>query len=124
MGFVEAVKSVLANWKNFSGRARRSEYWFWVLAVSLGYVAIVILAAIFAAISENLAFLGIILYCLYGLAIIVPSLAVTVRRLQDTDHDWWWILINLIPFGGLVVLYFTILEGTPGDNRFGSNPKA
>jgi uncharacterized membrane protein YhaH (DUF805 family) len=55
----------------------------------------------------------------------LPSLAVTVRRLHDTDRSGWWILLNLIPIvGALIVLIFTCLDGTPGDNRFGPNPKA
>ena len=58
------------------------------------------------------------------LAIVIPSIAVTFRRLHDTDRSAWWILIGLIPFlGALVLLVFTLLDGTPGDNRYGPDPK-
>jgi uncharacterized membrane protein YhaH (DUF805 family) len=62
---------------------------------------------------------------IYGLAILIPSLAVTVRRLHDTDRTGWWILIGLVPLiGGIVLLVFALLDRTPGDNRYGLNPKA
>jgi uncharacterized membrane protein YhaH (DUF805 family) len=61
---------------------------------------------------------------LYALAMIVPSIAVTVRRLHDTDRSGWWYLLVLVPLiGGLVILVFMLLDSTPGSNRFGPNPK-
>lgn len=61
---------------------------------------------------------------LYALAMIVPSIAVTVRRLHDTDRSGWWYLLVFVPLiGGLVILVFMFLDGTPGSNRFGRNPK-
>ncbi|MDO5639496.1 MAG: DUF805 domain-containing protein [Neisseria sp.] len=61
---------------------------------------------------------------LYGVAMIFPSLAVLVRRLHDTDRSGWWVLIGLIPFvGSIVLLVFSVLDGTDGSNRFGEDPK-
>ena len=58
----------------------------------------------------------------YGLATLVPGLAVSVRRLHDTNKSGWWLLLCLVPFGGLIVLIFECLESDPGDNQFGPNP--
>ncbi len=70
--------------------------------------------------ESGLGMLGII----YSLAVLVPSLAVTVRRLHDTDRTGWWLLIGLIPIiGAIVLLVFTLLDSTPGDNKYGANPK-
>ncbi|WP_117060320.1 DUF805 domain-containing protein [Klebsiella pneumoniae] len=63
------------------------------------------------------------LIIIYALAVVVPSIAVCVRRLHDTDKSGWFFLLNFIPFDGLVVLVFMYLDGTKGSNRFGSNPK-
>jgi uncharacterized membrane protein YhaH (DUF805 family) len=65
-----------------------------------------------------------LLSVIYGLAVLIPSIAVGVRRLHDTDRSGWWLLISLIPLiGGIVLLVFFVLDGTPGENRFGPNPK-
>ncbi|AOM41589.1 hypothetical protein A9255_14025 [Xenorhabdus hominickii] len=59
----------------------------------------------------------------YGVFILIPQIAVTVRRLHDTNHSGWWLLLNLIPFGGLVVFIFILLEGSEGSNDYGADPK-
>jgi uncharacterized membrane protein YhaH (DUF805 family) len=61
---------------------------------------------------------------LYSLAILIPSLAVTVRRLHDTDRTGWWLLIGMIPLiGAIVLLVFMLLDSQPGDNQYGAHPK-
>jgi uncharacterized membrane protein YhaH (DUF805 family) len=61
---------------------------------------------------------------LYALALLIPGIAVAVRRLHDTGRSGWWILIGLVPFvGGIILIVFLVQDGTPGDNQFGSNPK-
>jgi uncharacterized membrane protein YhaH (DUF805 family) len=116
VGFAEAVKTVIGKYADFSGRARRSEYWYWTLAIILGYVVALILIAI----AKPLAFLAIIFY----LAIIVPSIAVSIRRLHDTGKSGWFVLIGLIPLvGGIILLVFQVSDSTPGDNQYGPNPK-
>lgn len=63
-----------------------------------------------------------VLYGLYSLAVLIPTIAVAVRRLHDTDRSGWWLLLCFVPLGGLVIIVFVILEGTAGENRFGENP--
>ena len=112
MGFFEAVGSVLSKYFTFSGRALRSEYWFWNLFYILGAIPVSIIAGM--GIEGP--------YFIYSLAIIIPTLSVTVRRLHDTDHSGWWALIGLIPFGFILLLYWVIKKGDPSKNRFGKPP--
>ena len=116
--YLEALKKYAV----FSGRSRRKEYWYFVLfslIVSLVLSAIDALLGTFSS-STNVGLLGGI----YGLAIIIPSIAVSVRRLHDIDRTGWWILIGLVPLiGGIVLLVFALLDSTPGSNRYGPNPK-
>jgi uncharacterized membrane protein YhaH (DUF805 family) len=117
MTLQEAVKSVLANYANFSGRARRSEYWYWALAVFI--VEIIVLGV--RAVSPTL---GQLLYILVLLATLVPTLAVGVRRLHDTGRTGWWLLIALIPIiGAIVLIVFFVQDSAPGSNEFGPSPK-
>lgn len=106
-------------WKkyvDFSGRARRTEYWMFVLFNALAAFAI--------AIVDNLLGLCGALGGLYSLAALLPGLAVLVRRLHDTDRSGWMVLIALIPFvGAIILLVFLCGDSRPGDNRFGPNPK-
>ena len=98
----------------FSGRSRRMEYWMFAL---FNFIISIILTCIDVFVGT--AVLGM----LYGLAVLIPSLAVTARRLHDTDRTGWWILIAFVPvIGAIVLLIFMVLEGTPGSNRFGDNP--
>ncbi len=117
--FLDALKNKYAT---FEGRARRSEYWYFMLFYFLAIVALAIVDVIVGTYSEEGGF-GL-LSGLFMLATILPSLAVTVRRLHDTDRSGWWVLINLVPIlGALVLLVFTVLDSQPGANRFGPNPK-
>jgi uncharacterized membrane protein YhaH (DUF805 family) len=114
--------TVLKKYADFSGRARRMEYWMFSLISLLIMCGLVIVDAMLGVdIGEQ----GIgILSAIYVLAVLVPSLAVSVRRLHDTDRTGWWVLVGLVPFvGDIVLLIFFVLDGTPGDNRFGPNPK-
>ena len=116
--------SVLKKYATFSGRARRTEYWMFTLFNILIYIALAILAGVLGSISETLGSIVALVYGLYGLGVLIPSLAVTVRRLQDTGRDWYWILVSLIPLvGGIILLIFTVQDSQPGENKFGPNPK-
>ncbi len=114
---------VLKNYTNFSGRARRKEYWMFTLFNVIFAVAAVLLDNLLGIAVEGIGYGPI--YGLYLLATIIPGIAVSVRRLHDVDKSGWMILIGLIPLIGaiwLLVLFAT--EGTPGDNQYGPNPKA
>jgi uncharacterized membrane protein YhaH (DUF805 family) len=111
--------AVLKNYVGFSGRARRMEYWMFAL-----FNAIIFLALFILVLATRSSIFWILLV-LYDLAVIVPSLAVTWRRIQDTGRHGLWILLGLIPIvGPIIVLVFTILPGTPGPNEFGPDPLA
>ncbi len=106
---------VLKKYAVFDGRARRMEYWMFVLfniiiSFAIGFIV-------------GLLKLPPLLAQVYSLAVLVPSIAVGVRRLHDTNRSGWMLLLCLIPCVGLVVLYWMILEGTPGENQYGPNPK-
>ena len=113
----------LKRYADFSGRSRRKEYWMFVLGVFL--------AAIVLSIIEGILGMSGMVGGVYGplttiflLAVIIPSIAVQVRRFHDQDKSGWMVLLALIPIlGGLAVLIFMCLEGTRGSNRFGPDPK-
>ena len=116
MGFGQAISAGFSNYVNFSGRACRSEYWYWVLFI--------ILADIVAGIIDYL--LGMqIVSSLFGLVTLLPGIAVSIRRLHDLDRTGWWILLGLIPLiGWIILLIWYISKGTDGPNRFGPDPLA
>ncbi|MCA9876669.1 MAG: DUF805 domain-containing protein [Thermomicrobiales bacterium] len=125
MNFVEAVRSGFNNYANFSGRALRSEYWWWVVfAWIAGMVANLIDSAFGWRVYET-TINGIQqgsgpIAALVGLALLIPGLAVAVRRLHDTDRSGWWLLIGIIPIiGWIVLLYFFVISGTSGPNKYG-----
>jgi uncharacterized membrane protein YhaH (DUF805 family) len=113
---------VLKKYAVFSGRARRKEYWMFTL---FSVLISVVLAIIDAMIRDGDGGGMGPLRAVYSLAVLIPSLAVTVRRLHDTGRSGWWLLISLVPcVGGLVLLIFTVEDGKPGENQYGPNPKA
>ena len=110
--------AVLKNYFGFSGRARRSEYWYFILFNFLITIALAIIDS-FVDPQQN------IITVIYIIALIIPGLAVAFRRLHDTDRSAWWILIGLVPLvGAIILIVFYCQEGTKGDNRFGPDPKA
>jgi len=128
MSFGEALKSFWANYTNFKGRARRSEYWF----VQLFLVIVNLAAAVidFALMNGDVerfvangggGIVGLILI----LATIIPAIAVLIRRLHDTGRSGWWALIGLIPLAGaIVLLVFTVEDSNPTENKYGTSPKS
>jgi uncharacterized membrane protein YhaH (DUF805 family) len=132
MNFVESVKSVYGNFVNFSGRACRSEYWWFVLfnlivSVVIGFVE-VSLGLGSGMVSSggggvSASFAGGPLSIIWMLINLIPSIAVGVRRLHDTDRSGWWLLIALIPIvGGIILIVWFATKGTTGPNRFGEDP--
>jgi len=117
VGFGDAIAEAFRNMFNYQGRASRSAYWWFALFQVLAWVGVLILAFIFAAV--HVPAVSILLYVAAIIGSILVSLSLTVRRLHDSDKSGFWYLIAFVPFGGIVLLVFTLLEGTPGQNRFG-----
>ena len=115
------VYSGIEKIRSFQRRARRKEYWMYVL---FNFIFALVLTIIDRAAGLTLGRDVGILAFIYGLATIIPSLAVLSRRLHDTNRTAWWIFIGLIPLvGGIILIVFAALDSQPGENRFGPNPK-
>jgi len=114
MNFTQAISSGFSNYVTFSGRAARSAYWYWVLFVCLGEVVTSIIDYV----------IGLqVTTGLFGLAVLLPGIAIAVRRLHDLDRSGWWILLVFIPLiGAIVLLIWYCSRGTAGPNRFGPDP--
>ena len=104
----QSITSVFKQYFGFSGRARRSEYWWFAL---FQIIALIVLANIF----------GPLLF-IYFVATIFPALAVLVRRLHDTGRSAWWLLLAIMPFGGIVILILVVTRGDRRENRYGPDP--
>lgn len=116
--------AVVGKYATFAGRARRKEYWMFALVNFVICVALAIAGMVMLGKSQNSALIMDAVYGVYLLLILLPSLAVTVRRLHDTGRSGWWFWIQLVPFVGPIVLFvFTVLDGTPGTNAYGPSPK-
>jgi uncharacterized membrane protein YhaH (DUF805 family) len=126
MSFTQAISSVLGKYATFSGRAPRSEYWWFVVFQILVNIATGVLdTALFGALSlltvgEIDAFTP--LTTLATLALLIPSIAVSVRRFHDMDRSGWWLLLVLTGIGAIVVFFWFMVRGTRGPNRFGPDP--
>ena len=122
MSFMESIQTVFQKYAVFEGRARRSEYWWFVLAYSIVNGVLSSLAQAFSGSGMATAVGG--LSAVVGLACLVPSIAVTTRRLHDIGKSGWWQLIGLIPcVGYIIMIIWLVKDSDPGDNMFGSNPK-
>jgi uncharacterized membrane protein YhaH (DUF805 family) len=100
---------VLKNYADFDGRAGREEYWYFILFN--------ILINVFLLATHNW------LWAMYTLAVLIPSIAVSVRRLHDTSHSGWWVLIAVVPVLGFVFLFLMLQDSEPSVNQYGFNPK-
>lgn len=133
MILVQSVISALKNYVNFSGRASRGDYWWY----ALGWViVVVILAFIDSAVfgggnttvdtaeGVNVSYSAGPLAAIWIIGNIIPQIAISIRRLHDTDHSGWFYLLLLVPLANLYIVYLTFVKGTAGDNRFGADPLA
>ena len=109
---------VLKNYAEFNARARRSEYWYFLL---FNLIVAFVLSFADSAVRKILGF-GLF-YPIYALAVLVPSIAVSIRRLHDTDRSGWWLLLAFVPLVGLVLIWFMAEEGNAGTNRYGQDPR-
>lgn len=108
---------VLKKYAVFNGRARRKEYWMFFLFN--------IIIAVVLGIIEGIVGGPGVLGALYGLAVLLPSIGVSIRRLHDTDRSGWWLLIGLVPLiGAIVLLVFFVQDSQAAENQYGPNPKA
>lgn len=116
LGFVDSVKATLQKYAVFDGRARRREYWFFWLFCLLAVIVLSILDGMIIGYP--------VLSGLFNLAVIIPSIAVGIRRLHDIGKSGWWLLIGLVPFIGIIILFvFFLMDSQPGPNQYGANPK-
>ncbi len=113
----------LKKYAEFQGRSQRKEYWMFTL---FNFLAMVLLGAVGALLGGGgEGGLGDVLQGLYGLGVLVPGIAVTVRRLHDIGKSGWWGLVALIPLiGSLILIYFAVKDSQPENNEYGPNPKA
>lgn len=114
MNFQDAIKSGFANYANFSGRAVRSEFWYWVLFCFIVGIATLILDGAFFP-NNDLSPLNTV----FNLGTLLPSLAVGARRLHDIDRTGWWQLVGFTVIGVILLIYWYCQPGQPGENRFG-----
>lgn len=114
MDFMQAVKSVLGNYANFNDRSGRSELWWWWLAYFVAYLAIYMLGGILGA--------GEILANLLALGLLIPNIAVAVRRFHDIGKSGWWVLIAIVPILGLIALIYFFVQPSEGPNKYGEAP--
>jgi len=114
VSFTDAIRDGFSKYVTFSGRSSRSAYWWWYL---FGVLVLVVSLAIDYALGA-----GGILYVLVALAMLLPNLAVLVRRLHDAGHSGWWLLIGLLPLIGAIVLLVFTLQGSDQPNQWGNSP--
>ena len=128
MTFIESIRTCMSE-KYFSieGRASRSEFWWFYLAMTLGTIVCVsVLTALVTAMTisneHTMVYVMIILlFALALLALVVPSITASVRRLHDTGRSGWWYLINFVPYiGGIVLIVFLALPSDPNENEYGA----
>jgi uncharacterized membrane protein YhaH (DUF805 family) len=115
LDFVEAIRSGFRNYATFSGRAPRSEFWYWTLFAAIATAA--------ANMIDSVLFIGLV-SPLVSLLLLLPGVAVSVRRLHDLDRSGWWLLLTLTGIGIILLLIWDCMRGTPGPNRFGPDPLA
>jgi uncharacterized membrane protein YhaH (DUF805 family) len=113
MNFVDSIKLGFSNYVNFTGRACRSEFWFWFLFVFIvSLVAAIIDMMIGARVTGTI----------FSLAVLLPNIAITVRRLHDTDRSGWWVLLwFVVLIGWIILIIWWCSKGTDGPNRFGQD---
>ena len=132
---ITAYKSMFKKYAQFNGRSRRSEYW---LASVMNMIIVmafyfIMFIPMMIDITNNgepsgltagiMGIFGLLMFA-YAMAILVPSLAMSVRRLHDTGRSGWFLLLNLIPYiGGIIIFVFSVLDSQPGANQYGPNPK-
>lgn len=113
----------ILGWKNafdFAGRSRRKEFWMFYLFNILAFLAVVLIGRLLFPERVTMT-----IFCVYWLMVLIPSLSIHIRRLHDIGKSGWWLLVMFIPVvGPLVIFVFNLMNGFPGDNEYGVDPKA
>ena len=125
MTFGQAIQSGFKNYARFEGRATPSEYWWFVLFYILIIFGTSLVGGVVAGLlgrhgGEVVSGVFALLFVVILLGLILPMLAVTIRRLHDTNHSGAWLLLHFVPFGGIVLLVWYCTSGTPGPNKYGN----
>ncbi|MEM8936064.1 MAG: DUF805 domain-containing protein [Pseudomonadota bacterium] len=118
MDFASAIKTVFSNYANFNDRSGRPEFWWWALAYILGSILVN------AVTGGDLGFASVSAATIYYLALLVPNIAVGVRRLHDTGKSGWWLLLWFIPLIGWIVVLYFLVQPSQGSNQYGDGPLA
>lgn len=124
MKYLNYYLDVLKKYAVFEGRASRMEYWIFVLINTIIIILLSLISKVgLVTLEYHMLIPGfIILKGLYIIAVLIPGIAVSVRRLHDTDHSGFWLFISLIPMlGPLVIIIFMLMKGTPGTNKYGTS---
>jgi uncharacterized membrane protein YhaH (DUF805 family) len=124
MSFGEAISSGFANYATFSGRSRRSAYWWWILFTAIVYLVAFLLdmmlgTGIKAGGYDSAGWITLLAW----VALVIPTIAVTFRRLHDSGHSGWWWLLGLICGIGAIIVFVMCLQDSKPDNEYGPNPK-
>lgn len=118
--FVNTIKNRYAQ---FDGRASRSEFWYFQLFYMIIVIAISVLTPLLANVSTSMALIPTGILLILSLGLLVPSLALSIRRLHDSDKSGWLLLCGLIPIvGSIIIIVFMCLDSTPGTNQYGPHP--
>jgi uncharacterized membrane protein YhaH (DUF805 family) len=118
VGFADAIRLAFQNAFVYQGRASRSAYWWFALFTFIVYAVAEIVVGVIG-VAAHTPWAALPVYFLLVIATLVVSLPLAVRRLHDTDKSGFWLFLFLVPFGGIALLVFYLLEGTRGPNRFG-----
>jgi uncharacterized membrane protein YhaH (DUF805 family) len=113
--YITAYKTALTRYTDFSGRTSVGGFW--------RFVAVNFVAALLLAVLGGISSIFFVLYVLYGLAVLLPSIAIAIRRLHDTGKSGWMILLGLIPFVGFIILIVFYIQPTVGPNDYGTGPE-
>ena len=116
MDIMQAVKTVLSSYAKFDGRSGRPEYWWWTLAYVIAYVVIYFVGGVLGLAQP--------LTAIFGLALLIPNIALSIRRFHDIGKSGWWCLIFIIPIVGIIAWIYFFTKTSEGPNQFGEGPQA
>lgn len=114
MDFMSAVKTVLKNYANFNDRSSKGEFWWWFLAYIIIYVVAAVVGGVIGAAN--------VLAGLVAIGLLIPNIAVSVRRFHDIGKSGWWALIFIIPLVGLIAMIYFFIKDSDGPNQYGEGP--